>query len=234
MPDYTYLPSRDADLLGFAENFSTKIAAAPTSFGLTALQATAFATLYDNFADAMRTLQDPTTKSPPFVATKNTAKQALINGPGGIRQLVALVQAHPGITPTQLIDLRLTVRDVEPTPVPPPSSAPTVTVLNNAGRQVTLRVYDAKEENRRGKPEGITGATVFTYVGEEPPANITLWQFNQSTTKPNRVTIMFPESVPDGAKVWIAAFWYNPTAQSGPLSEPISTRVIGGLVKQAA
>jgi hypothetical protein len=229
-----FVPTREAELIGFVRNFSFYITGAPASFGLTAPQAAQFTTLMDSFIDAYDLLQNPATKSPSNVAAKDTAKAALIDGPGGIRALANLVQAHPGITVQQLTDLRLTVRDVEPTPVPRPADAPAVEILNNTARTVTLRVFDARETGRRGKPDGIKGATVFTFVGEEPPTNIELWQFNQNTTKPYRVTVTFPESVAEGAKVWIAAFWFNPTAQSGPLSEPVSTRVIGGLVKAAA
>jgi hypothetical protein len=57
MPDSTYLPSRDADLLGFAQNFNDKIKLAPTAYGLTAAMSTAFELLNNSFKDAMAALQ---------------------------------------------------------------------------------------------------------------------------------------------------------------------------------
>lgn len=234
MADSSYIPSRDAELLGFAQNFSTKISAAPTAYGLTLDQATAFDTLYSDFNTAYAALQNPTTKSPPYVAAKNTAKDAMINGTSGIRQLAALVQAHPGITDQQLIDLRLTVRDREPSPVLPPSFAPEIDLFPPVVRTVKFRLHNEQTIGRRGKPDGAIGATVFSYVGELPPAldDIAAWKFEFNTGNPVG-EIEFPSSVPAGATVWITATWYNRRGEQSPATPPKNVN-LPGTIQQAA
>src|SRR4051812_29715033 len=91
-------PTREADLLAWSVNWSNLISATPTVFGLTAGQATAYATLHSTFATAYATAIEPSTNSTSAIIAKNTAKENLVNGPGGARALVAIVQAFPGTT----------------------------------------------------------------------------------------------------------------------------------------
>lgn len=226
----TYLPARDVDLQGFAQNFSTKITATPTAYGLVAAQATAFATLSAAFRTAMNALQDPTTKSPPFVAAKNAAKDALVNGPDGIRPLVALVQAHPSITDQQLIDLRLTVRDASPTPVPPPAFAPEIDIFPPVVRTVRIRLHNEQTIARKGKPDGAIGATIFSFVGELPPPldDVAAWKFEMNTGN-TIAEIEFPSTVPAGATVWITASWYNRRGEQGPATPAKNVNLPGTL-----
>jgi hypothetical protein len=229
-----FVPSREAELSDFSRNFDTKITAEPTAYGLSAPQAAAYTTLHDTWISAYELVQDPVTKSPANVLAKNNAKDALVDGPGGIRELARIVQSAPGVTNVQKLQLRLTVRDEEPTPIPVPTTAPALEIVSNVGRTVTIRLHDPSTPERRARPEGVQGATIFTYVGEEnPPLDVTAWKFEGSMTKVNDIAIDFPLTVADGAKVWITAFWYNPRAQSGPPCAPVSTRLIGGLAKAA-
>ncbi|MCI0363473.1 MAG: hypothetical protein L0219_06290, partial [Phycisphaerales bacterium] len=115
-----YLPSRESELVTWSTNYNTKIVAAPTSYGLVAAQATAYTALHTAFVTAYNTANAPLTRSPVNIEAKNTAKTALIDGPGGIRALAAIIQAFPGVTDAQLRELGLTVRDSQPTPIPPP------------------------------------------------------------------------------------------------------------------
>lgn len=229
-----FVPSREADLVNFSSNFNDKIALSPTTYGLTLPQSAAYTVLHDAFVAAFNVLQDPVTKSPSNVLAKNNAKEALIDGPGGIRYLARIVQGAPGVTNVAKFDLGLTVRDVEPTPVPIPSVAPAMEIVSNVARTVTVRLHDPATPTKRGKPEGVAGATVFSWVGEDnPPLDVKAWKFEGSITKTNKIAVPFPITVEDGAKVWLTAFWFNPRSQSGPPCDPVSTRIIGGLAMAA-
>jgi hypothetical protein len=226
----TYLPTREADLVGFADNFAAKIAVLPETFGLNSAQATAFDALAQSFRDAYAALEDPTKQSPPFTAAKNMAKSALIHGENGIYQLVALVQAHPGITEQQLTDLRLTVRSDQRTPVPPPEDAPEMDVVRVIGRTVRIRLHNENTIGHRRKPAGVKGAAILSYVGPDAPDDITAWHFEGNTTK-TVIDIPFPPTLEPGAKVWLTAYWFNPRMQSGPACQPQSTHLGAGLSK---
>jgi len=234
MSDTTYIPSRESDLLGFAVNFATKINAAPTTYGLTAAQAAAFTGLLGAFQNTYTALQNPTTKTPPNVAAKNAAKDALIGGPDGIRQLANIAQAFPDITDELLIELRLTVRDKQPTPVPPPGFAPEIDIFPPVVRTVRFRLHNDQTIGRRGKPEGAFGATVLSYVGAMPPAldDVAAWKFEFNTGS-TVAEIQFPSTVPAGATVWITATWYNRRGEQSPATPPKNINLPGTL-QQAA
>jgi hypothetical protein len=225
MASTNFLPDRESDLLTWSVNFDTKITASPTDYGLTADQATAYGTLHSAFADAYQTANNPDTRSPSNIVAKDVAKDALINN---ARMLARIVQATPAVTPEQKSELGLTVRDVEPTPIPPPASWPKLEIVAVNGRTVQIRLSDLENPTRRGKPEGVSGATVLSFVGEEAPSDPGLYKFEGNTSR-TTASVEFPITVAEGAKVWLTAFWFNNRKQSGPACEPVGTNLqIGG------
>jgi hypothetical protein len=227
---FEFPPRREAELVTFSGNFKTKITAAPTTYGLTAAQATAYGTKHDAFVAAYTVAQDPETRSPVNVSAKNVAKVILI---AELRLLAGVVQRFPGTTNPMRIELGLPPRDFEPTPVPPPSAAPLLEVKSVFGRTARIRLIDAANPTRRGKPLGVIGASVFSHVGATPPAELSAWKFEGNTGR-TTVDVVFPSSVASGATVWLTAFWFNPRKQSGPACDPVSANLPGGSVSQAA
>ena len=223
-------PGREAELVTFSINFKTKITATPTTFGLTAAQATAYGTLHDAFAAAYATANDPLTRSPANVATKNQAKVNLV---ANLRLLAGIVQRAPGTTNTMRIELGLPERYTEPTPIPPPGASPLINIKRTEGRTVGIRLIDPTNPTRRGKPPGVFGASVFSYVGATAPADLSAWKFEGSTGR-TTVNVEFPSTVAAGATVWLTAFWFNPRKESGPACDPVSANLPGGSVSMAA
>lgn len=224
-----FIPSREADLVTWSLNFSTKISADATEYGLTAPQATAYAALHTAFVTAYNVANDPLTRSPANIIAKNMAKDDLIEN---ARELAAIIQAVPAITREQLASLGLTVRSTEPSPINPPEDAPGIDIVSAVVRTVKIRLHDSANPTRRGKPAGVSGANVFSYVGATPPAEIAAWKFEGGTTK-SVVDVEFDAAVASGAMVWICAFWFNPRLQSGPACAPVSTNLPGGAVMAA-
>jgi hypothetical protein len=224
-----YLPTREADLLTWSGNFDTLINLTPTDYGLTAGQATDYRALHTAFTDAYAVANGPE-RGPAATQTKNTAKHALI---AEARKLVRIIQAFPGTTNTMRVQLKITVPDVEPTPVPVPSTAPVLSIVRTINRVVTVRLRDSENPDRRGKPHGVSGASIFMYIGENPPADPLQWSFLLSTARP-AMNIPFASTVPGGSKVWLCAFWFNPRKQSGPASTAVSTIISEGMAKKLA
>lgn len=225
-----FLPRTDAALLAWSLNFKTMITATPTDYGLTAALATAYGALHDAYAAALQTATDPSTRTKGSVEAKNASRTAL---KANARLLANLVNGTASVTDAQKLDLGLTVRDLNPTPIPPPSAAPELDVVNVSGRTVKIRLRDAAVPSRRGRPVGVIGASVFSYVGETPPEDISGWKFEGSTGLTS-VSVTFPVTVPPGAQVWLTAFWFNPRKQSGPACTPVSTHVQFGGMSMAA
>ena len=118
-----FLPTRESELVTWSTNFNTRINAAPTTFGLTVPQAAAYGDLHDAFVSAYTAATNDGTNSRSAIVTKNDAKALLV---ASARQLAGIVQRYPGTTNTMRSELGLTVKDAEPSPIPPPAVAPAV------------------------------------------------------------------------------------------------------------
>lgn len=222
-----FFPTTDAGMLAWAQHFSTMISATPTTYGLVAAQATAYATLVTNYQTAL-TACEPTVRNKTSTAAKNQAKAALKLSSV---QLANIINGQPTVTDAQKIALGLNVR-ATPTPVPPPGNPPTLDIVSVTGKTVKIRLHN-DATSKRARPAGVTGTTIFSYVGATPPADITAWVFQGSSSK-TIVDIAFDNTVAAGSIVWLTAFWYNGKGQSGPACAPVSTYLAGGSVSLAA
>src|SRR4051794_2282711 len=116
MPDF--IPSSDADLLAFGANFSTLITANPTSYGLSAPIATTLAAKQAAYAAALEAATNPSTRGGSTILAKDEARSDLV---AYCREVARAVQGTMTVTNQQRYDLGLTVREAEPTPIPPPA-----------------------------------------------------------------------------------------------------------------
>lgn len=226
----TFLPATDAALLQWSLNFSTRITATPTAYGLVAAQATAYAAAQTAFNTAYTAAIEPSTRTAGTIAAKNTARANLKAISSSLGKIVDATQS---VTNQQRRDLGLNVRSA-PSPIPPPSSAPGLDVLSVSGVTATIRLHDSTSGSKRGKPPGTIGASVFSFVGAAAPGDISAWKFEGSTGRVAKIDITFDSSLAAGTKVWFCAFWFNGRKQSGPACAPVSTNLPGGSVSMAA
>jgi hypothetical protein len=223
------VPTKDSLLATYAPNFSGIITLSPTTYNVTAGQATALATATDNFVDAYGASSADGTRSKSLTTAKNSAKTALLSL---LRPMYGAIQASATVTNTQKVNLGITIRRL-PTPVPAPSTEPVVTVVSVTGRSVKLRLRDAANPHRVGRPVGVASATILSYVGATPPASIGLWKFEGNVAK-TVIDIVFPDTVAPGAQVWFTVFWSNRKDEPGPACDPVSTYLQFGSVSMAA
>jgi hypothetical protein len=148
------------------------------------------------------------------------------------RELARIINAFPGITNAQRIDLGLTPREGTISPLNPPAECPSLRVVSAIGRILKFKLQ-GQDTSRRGKPEGVAGATLFSFVGDEAPADIGQWKFEGSITR-TEFDIEFPPTVAAGSKVYLCAFWFSPRSQSGPACEPVAAYIAGGVSAEAA
>jgi hypothetical protein len=214
------VPTKDSALLNWSTNFNTRATASPTTFGLTAAQMTAYTPLHTAFVTAYNAANIPGSRSKSLVAAKNDAKAALLVA---ARALYALVAANTTVSAANKDLIDVVVRR-KPTPVPVPSAAPALDVVSVVGKTVKIRLHNAAIPSHRGKPAGVKGAAVFSFVGAEPPTDPSAWKFEGNTTV-TTVDIAFPSSTAAGAQVWLTAMWFNERAQSGPGCTPVGANL---------
>lgn len=225
----TYLPSKDAELLAWSATFNTYIAINQAAVGLTIEQTVAYDAAQTDYASAYELVQDRVTRSPANIEDKNVKKRALIEL---TREFVNIVQANPGTTDTMRSAMGITVRDSTPTPVPVPGEPPTIDITGVSGFTIKLRLHNG-DSTRRAKPNGVKGATLFSYVGEEPPTDLAAWKFEGNVTR-TITSVTMPGTVEPGSKVWLTAFWFNTRAESGPATTPVFNWIGSGGVNMAA
>ena len=226
----SYLPTTDSGLLEWSANFYSQVEALtdPTQVGLTSTNVTDYGNAQGAYDLAYTAAVDPSTRGVATVFAKKEAKKTLI---ALSRQFAMTVTNHPGVTDQQRLDFGLTVRDTEPTPVPIPSTSPVIELKAVIGHVVKLQLREAGT-NKRGKPDGVAGAAVLSYVGDEPPADLALWKFEGNTMRTN-TQVVFPSTVSPGSRIWLTSFWFNPKGESGMATEPVSTYLAGGLSEAA-
>jgi hypothetical protein len=95
-------------------------------------------------------------------------------------------------------------------------------VKSISGSTISLVIH-GEAALKRGKPPGVAGSSVFSFIGENPPESTDAWVFQGSTTR-TEFAVVLPQSA-SAQKVWLSAFWYSPRAQSGPACTPISVNL---------
>jgi len=225
--DRSFFYGTDAETASGSANFSSLIQGTPTAFGLVAAQGTAYEVVNMAYQVAYDAAITPATRTKGAVAAKNDAKKALRVMASDLSKII---DGTPTVTDQQKIDLGLAIRKT-PSPVPVPTDRPDVDLVSVTARTVTIRVHGGTSD-KRGKPDRTTAAWVYSYVGVNYPTDPTAWDFQGATTRSNH-EIVFPDSVANGAQVWICAAWINAKQQAGPVSVPITTNVQGGGVSSA-
>jgi hypothetical protein len=156
---------KDAALAAGSDNFSTKISASATTYGLTAAQATAYAAVNATWQSAYQTALTPDTRTKSAVAAKNAARAAMRQMAS---DLAKIIDGTPTVSDSQRIDLGLAVRPT-PAPRPAPGTPNRFTVALAEDGALTLKW---KCNNHRGASGTMyqvwrrVGATApFEYLG---------------------------------------------------------------------
>jgi hypothetical protein len=212
-----YIPARDADLLSWAQAFGGLIQATPTAYGLITGQATTFNTLVDLYQDALAAATNEATRGRPTVAAKDVAKFNLL---ANARLLVAIVQAYPPITPSQLSALGLTVRSAGRTPIQAPVTYPLLAIRSIQQLQARLTINDELTPDARRRPANVIGAEVFFQLGGVAPVSEATMTFAGVLSK-TPTALMLP-SASLGQTVWMRARWITARGLRGPLSPLVS------------
>jgi hypothetical protein len=223
MASNSFLPAGDEELDVWSGNFSGLITAAPTTYGLVAADATALAALVTAYSTALEIALEPTTRTPVTVATKDTARAALV---ADIRSLARRIQANPAVTVAQKTALGLTIVDHVHSPTPPPATKPVASMVELDGRAHLIRLVDEATPTRRARPLGTAGAEVYSFVaqnGETPPGDLEQWRHEGLATR-SEFTVNY-EQADIGKLAHIRAQWINRKGQRGPVSDPITGTV---------
>lgn len=221
-------PKTDLGLLAWAQNFYAVANPIATSLGLTPAQLTAFNGLVTTYGDDLAAC-DPGVRNRSAVLQKN---QSRTNLKASARLLTTLVEGQATVSDAQKAQLGINVRK-PPVPSPVPATAPFIEIESVSGFTVKVRLRAAGTGTKRGKPAGVSGASFFSFAGENPPTDVAQWKFEGNTGR-TQFDVQFPNTLARGTVVWFTALWFNGAKLPGPMTPPVSTVLQGGTVTLTA
>ena len=221
-------PRSDDALLQWSQNVVNFITPLPANWGLVIGDVTTYTGLHSAYSTAL-TACGKSIRNQPAVVIKNAARTALKNGATTVANKI---YGTSTVTDAMKVEIGMPPR-ATPTQVPQPSTSPTIKILATTGCSVVVRLLEGVG-GRRGLAAGCSGDSVFSFIGETAPTDITKWVFQGNTGRVNKIEIPFPPTLAAGSKVWITSFYFNGRKQSGPATPPVSINVPGGGVSMAA
>ncbi len=221
-----YIPAQLALFAVWLQNFATRVAAAPTDFGLTAADAAAITAQNDNFQAAYLESSSPATRTSATVATTAGAR---IAAQSVVRPYAMRINANQSVSDAQRTDMGITVRTVVPTPIPPPTTSPALIFVAATPGRHELQVRDSTTPATKAKPAGVIGLELWVATGLVAAIDPSSGVFRQVTTKsPFGVQFVAGDK---GKVATYFARWLNRSgtsgiAANGPWSAPLSAIVI--------
>lgn len=223
MPDW--IERKDDALCGQAKIFSQGISADPAAFGATPEQAAELAEKFAAFEAAylltLRSSSDCT------VATleKNETRESLVDC---MRARARTIRAMPSVTPSQRVNLHMSIAQPRRTRIPRPGDTPAITLGRPDGRSIPLRVQSTLAPTRRGLPSDVAGVQIFCFASIHlPPVSDTTWRPLGTFTKSHVTIDLNLADIRSGDAVWIVARYVNAKAQPGNWSGPVCTYALG-------
>jgi hypothetical protein len=217
-----YIPTKDADLLTWAQNFSTLITASPTTYGLIAGDATAIAAAVAPYETAYPIAVNPATRTSVTVGAKDTAKFAML---GVLRSYAQIIGANPAVDSADKLALGLNLHGTPPSPVPVPTTMPLLSVVSATPLLHTLRFADELTPDKRSKPDGVSGMELYRTIAVSAASDPDAANYYALVTR-QPFTISFDAG--DAGKVCTYfARWINRKGERGPWSAASAFGVVG-------
>ena len=221
----SYIPAQDGLFSTWLANFEALLSAAPATYGLDATDATNVNGVNSIFQAAYTLAIDPYTRTSPTVADKDAARAS---AEATVRPLAVRVSANAGVTNEDKLAIGVTVRSTVPTPIPPPTEAPTIGIESAIPLQQLLTSKVAGTVGK-AKPFGSVSLEVYRSVGvvaaTDPTQALFIGLYTKSPFRQNFIA-------EDQGKIVTYFCRYNTRSgpegesQTGPWSAPLNLSVM--------
>lgn len=214
-----YIPTKDADLLAWGQNFADVIAADPAAYGLLTEDSVVISNNMLEFSDAYALAINPATRTIVTIAAKDEEKAGFLSL---ARAYAAIIRANAGVSNEAKAAAGLTIPDPTPTPIPVPSTTPVMSAPFQGQGTILLTVTDsANPPTTKAKPFGVVGGCLFAakWSGATPPVASTKVLVG-IYTKADNVVDNAGLGV-EGDKVRLYSQWFNRKGQLGPIGATI-------------
>lgn len=157
-----YIPARLADFAAWLLNFSTKLTAAPATYGLVAGDAVIVAAANTSFQAAYTASSTPATRTTATIAATAASRAA---AEATVRPYAIRISVNDGVTDANKILIGVNLPNASRTPVPPPATAPALSLVSAVLGQHTLGYHDVSTPASKAKPFGAVGMQLFRAIG---------------------------------------------------------------------
>lgn len=218
-----YIPAKNANFVGWLNNFSSLITASPSTYGLLAADATTIASQATAIAAAYALISSPSTKTAATVSAFNTGK---VNALAIIRPYAVTISLNAGVSPSAKTAVGVNPRTSVPLPITAPTTAPALTLVATSSAGTIIRYRDATSSpSVKAKPYGVTQLQLYAMISATPVTDPTALAFAELVTK-SPLTFAFG-STAAGKTAYFAARWSTRKGLVGPWSSIVSMTVAG-------
>jgi hypothetical protein len=221
------LSKKDSVLVPQARNFAAVLSADPEKYGSSAPAAAAVSDAVQAYADAVAVMVEARAngvRSEQMTADRDATRRAMLDL---VRPVYLAVQASASINDGDKVALGVHVIAKRRKREAVPDVAPMLSVERADGSVVSLRIADPRDPTRNARPKHTEGISIFTFVGDQPPADPSAFRFEANVGR-TTTQIAFDASVPIGTIVWFVARFFNNRKESGPVCTPIRATLGAG------
>lgn len=153
MNNARYYPTTLSGKLAWMVNFSTRLTAAPATYGLTAGDATAVAAVVNPLPAAFSLASNPGTATTVTRAARDTALRA---AELFVLPLAVTVSRNEDVAPNDKVNLKVNVPSTTRSIVPAPTARPVLAVRTVSGLVAKLEYQNSETPGKSGAPLGCT------------------------------------------------------------------------------
>jgi hypothetical protein len=225
-----YLPYEAGELLTWAENFASRIAADPAGHGLKASDAAAITAAVGAYAQAYALAFAPATRTKSAVHGKDQARIAMLKV---IRPYAQLIKASPAVAGSAKVNLGLTRPRAGAggrRRIGTPEGRPYINIVGVQPLRHVLHFTNAGKgedgvSDRLARPQDAVGLQLFCHVGSDEPKDPLDARFVRFVSRSRHTVEFKPEQ--KGLTAFYFARWQTATGETGPWSIVASMTVAG-------
>lgn len=214
-----YIPSADAELSAWLDNFVKYANANLTSLGLVAADVTP---LQDAMTAWDGKYADHLSAQAAAQGARQAKEESRKSAENTARLLAQRLQTNPNVQNSDRHLLGLNVRSTSRTAVAAPTSRPVASVDTSQRLQHTISFVDENTPSSRAKPPGASGCEVWMKIGAAPTDPSELTYLATDTRTP--YTAVF-DGADAGKVVHYMLRWVNSRGERGPWSQTVSATI---------
>lgn len=215
-----YIPSNDEAFQVWATNFRDGIAANPSTYMLTAADATSITTVVNDFVAKLAISNNEATRTKPTIANKDDARATCEDL---LRQYAIDIKYNDGILDADKIAIGVRPVNTNREPIQCPQTSPLLNILGNTPGSQTVLYADSTTPDSRAKPFGASELQLFMAVTDTDAATFADAQFYGKFTR-NPIAVEFSADQDQKVATYWAR-WASVRGETGPWSLPISMTI---------